>query len=217
MSDNSHHRHRPGRETTFRYRSLFTALGAMVDNRRGNISHRFRQRLVWIRIVMLGILLVDLALLAFANIFVEGGRGGYWPGMGAVFGGLLIGIIIIRIARPALYLDWIAAGVLQAGLGIILSRDPTLSFIPAFILFCGVFAVLAMLRLWIAATLTPGKGSASLMAGGLTSMFCIAWAIVDRLTGSVVTPDAILATDLMLTGASIIGFGLTLRQPPKAS
>lgn len=178
------------------------------------ISNRFRRPSDWIRLVALGILLVDLAVLSFMNTLTGWGMNGYWPGMGAIFGGLLIAIIIIRVARPALYLDWIAVGALQAALGLILSRDPQLAAAPGFALFCLVFVALGLLRLWIGVTLEPGKGAASLMAGGLTSLFCVAWVMLDRFAAIGVASDVIVATDLLLTGFSIVGFGLALRHPP---
>ncbi len=207
--------HQSGRAlSAARVPTFFGIFRAAISNRRRAISNRFRQPSDWIRLVALGILLIDLAALSLLNTLSGWGVNGYRPGMGAVFGGLLTGIITIRVARPALYMDWIATGILQIGLGFILSGEPQLAAMPAFALFCILFAALGTVRLWIGATLEPGKGAASLMAGGLTSLFCVAWAVIDRFAAIGVASDVIVATDLLLTGISIVGFGLALRHPP---
>lgn len=207
--------HQPGRAlSAARVPAVFDVIHQAVSSRRRIIFNRFRQPSDWIRFVALGVLLVALAVLSFMNTLTRWGMNGYWPGMGAMFGGLLTGIIIIRLSRPELYLDWIAAGILQIGLGLMLSRDAQLVAPSEFALFCLVFVALGTLRLWIGATLEPGKGTASLMAGGLTSLFCVGWAILERFAAIGVAWDVIVATDLLLTGFSIFGFGLALRHPP---
>lgn len=179
-----------------------------ISSRRRLTANRFRQPTDWIRLVMLGILLINLAALSLIQSLTDRRMDGYFPGMGTIFGGLLIGIIILRIARPAVYLDWIAAAILQVSLGFFLAQQPGLLSGSTFALFCLIFIILGIVRLWIGVTREPGKGAASLMAGALTSLFCVTWAVFDRFATLGVSPDVILATDLILTGASVIGFGL---------
>jgi len=182
----------------------------MILKRRATTARRFRKSSDSIRFVVLGVLLIDFAALALVNAVIDGSLGGYWVGMAPVFGGILIMIIIVRVARPALYLDWIALGVLEVILGLLLADGPFvygLSFLlPLFL----CFGMLALLRVWIGLTLPPGKGAASLLAGGLAGLFCLSWMIVDQFIISVVEPDTILAVDLLLTGLAIVGFGLSL-------
>jgi hypothetical protein len=160
---------------------------------------------------MLGILLVNLAVLTFANTHLDRNIGGYRPGMGFVFAGLLVGIIVLRIARPLLYLDWIAVGLLKIILGVILGSAPSQTTLLAFISFSLVFTILAMLKVWIGIAFPPGKAAASLTAGGFVSLFCVAGVVVTRMAKLGISVDTILAIDLTITGFSIIGFGLAMR------
>jgi uncharacterized membrane protein HdeD (DUF308 family) len=76
--------------------------------------------------------------------------------MAATFGGLILAIIMIRISRPKLYVDWILIGIAYLGLGLMLMRDPLLSSRTLFAFFCVLLAASALLTLWIGATLAAG-------------------------------------------------------------
>ncbi|MFB9948708.1 hypothetical protein ACFFP0_07600 [Rhizobium puerariae] len=193
--------------------SLLTLKSAIL-NRRKVTSERFHQPSAWLRLIVLGVLLVDLAILTFANTQFGRNISGYWPGMGFVFGGLLIGIIIMRLARPLLYLDWIAVAVLKIVLGFMLARDPLQTALPAFLLFSFAFTILGVLKIWIGISFPFGRAAASLTAGGLVSLFIVAGLVVDRVAELGIGADTILAIDLTIAGLSIIGFGLALRPPP---
>lgn len=205
----------PGRAfRTLRVPDLLSSLHAAVEARRRRMAERFHGPSDWLRLVVLGSLLITLALPALVgsipNLKVEG----YSPGMASMFGGLLLAIIIVRIGRPAIYFDWIAVGLLYVGIGVLLSANPWLSPVRAFVLFCLLFTASALLRTWIGVTL-DARGSDWLTANGLTALFCVAWAIGCRvMAASRPSPDVIVAVDLMLTGLSIAGFGLSLRGRP---
>jgi len=207
--DPRHQRGRALRRT--RVPRSLQALQNTISERRHVTSDRFRQPLAWLRLVVLGILLVNLALLTFANTQFERNIGGYLPGMGFVFAGLLVGIIVLRIARPFLYLDWIASGLLMIVLGIMLGTAPSQVTLLAFVPFGFVFTILGMLKVWIGITFPPGKAAASLIAGGFVSLFCVAGVVVARVAKLGISVDTILAIDLTITGFSIICFGLALR------
>src|SRR3546814_20636128 len=82
---------------------------------------------------------------------------GYWPGMSAIFGGLLISIIILRIARPRIYWDWAALGILEVGLGVLLTLDPLLASALDSLLFYGLLAMSAVQLCVIGTSLRPGR------------------------------------------------------------
>ncbi|WLD96324.1 hypothetical protein PX860_12280 [Agrobacterium leguminum] len=129
---------------------------------------------------------------------------GYIPGMESIFGGLLVSVIIMRIGRPDLYIDWICAGIVQVCLGFILVKSPDLEYFSVFFI---AMLLLATLRVFIGMTIP----SASLWAGGLTTFFCLASSTLDRVASFALAPDVIVATDLALTGISIASFGLSIR------
>lgn len=185
-----------------------------VQKRRGKISDRFNQPNGGLRLIMLGVLLIDLAVIALSVDFFNLRLPDYWPGMASIFGGLLISIIIIRISRPKLFWDWIALGTLHTTLGFLLTKSPSLWSSQSFVVFCALLLATAILRLWIGATLVQWNGRSYLLASGLTGLFCTGWAVATRLTSSPTSPDFILAVDLLITGLSIAGLGLSLRQSP---
>src|SRR3546814_1227624 len=86
----------------------------------------------------------NLAVLGFLSSSAGRLMPGYWPGMSAIFGGLLISIIILRIARPRIYWDWAALGILEVGLGVLLKLDPLLASALDSLLFYGLLAMAAV-------------------------------------------------------------------------
>ncbi len=105
------------------------------------------------RLVALGAIVVNLAALGLTGPIFGSRLADYSPGFPAIFSGAMLCIIVIRIGRPALYLDWIASGLLYIGLGSLLSSHAVTASPMAFALFCALFLASALLRIWIAATL----------------------------------------------------------------
>ncbi|NSY98910.1 hypothetical protein [Agrobacterium tumefaciens] len=191
--------------------SFFPWFCRLLHGGRDSGSSRFRQPSDWLRMVALGVVLVDFAILSLANRFLDRNFEGYLPGLGSILGGLLFAIIILRLARPALYPDWIAIGVLQAAMGCVVSIDSELQSAGAFLLICCLLLALSLLRLWVGETVRPRRGAASLLAGGLTTLFLMMWLIVDHCLGIGAGPDILLAADLLVAGFTMISFGLSLR------
>jgi uncharacterized membrane protein HdeD (DUF308 family) len=191
-----------------RLSSLLSTLGTAA--RRNRVAGRFTGPVDWLRLVVLGVVLVNLAALALAHAIFNGNTPN-GSGLSAIFSGLMLWIAVIRIGRPAIYLDWIVSALLYIGLGFVLAGHAALVSTHVFGLFCLLFIASALLRTWIGATLEAGGGTAWLMAGGLTGLFCVVWMIVMRLGAIDVNPDLILSVDLMVHGVSIAGFGLSLR------
>jgi hypothetical protein len=153
---------------------------------------------------------MNLAGLALAHAIFNGNTPN-GSGLSAIFGGLMLWMAVIRIGRPAIYLDWIVSALLYISLGFALASNSALGSTLVFGLFCFLFIASALLRTWIGATLEAGGGTAWLTAGGLTGLFCVAWMIVMRLGAIDINPDFVLSVDLMVHGVSIAGFGISLR------
>lgn len=205
--------HSPGRAIPrLRVPDLPRVFQALAFRRRRKTAGRFQGPYDWRRMFALGVILIDLAVLALANSVLGRIIAGYCPGMASIFGGLLLAIIIIRLGRPALYFDWIANGLLHIGLGLLLTKDPFLLSWSSFLLFSILLAGSALLMTWIGMTLDIPGGRAWLMAGGLASLICVAWLVVERLTVTFVEPDVVLGVVLLLLGLSIAGLGLSLKR-----
>jgi hypothetical protein len=187
-----------------------SALRDATFRRRCNTRGRFRGPYDWKRLFALGIVLINVAAIGIANVVLDRGLGAYRPGMASLFAGLLLSIIMVRIGRPQLYLDWIAKGIFYSWLGSILLGDPALESVWSFSLF--YILLVGLLIIWIGATLGPDDGRAWLVAGGLSNLLCAAWATVDRCVAQHIEPDLVLSTSLLLLGLSICGFGLSLRK-----
>ncbi|EJN06751.1 hypothetical protein [Phyllobacterium sp. YR531] len=185
---------------------------SLVYRRRGKVSGRFNGPYDWTRLVALGVVLISLASLALTNSILGRNFVGYWPGMSSIFGGLLLSIVLTRMGRPVLYLDWIANGVVRVGLGFLLSNDSLFASTLSLVLFCSLFTTSAVLTIWIGLTLNIVNGRAWLVAQGLVGLFCVAWTIFDHFTLANIRPDVILAVDLLLHGLAIAGVGLSLRR-----
>ncbi|MDP9857520.1 hypothetical protein [Agrobacterium tumefaciens] len=191
--------------------SLISWLHRLLDKGRDSGSRRFNQPSDWLRLVALGVVLIDFAILSLANRFIDRHFEGYLAGLGPILGGLLFAIIVLRLARPSIYPDWITIGLLQAAVGCIVSIDPELRSTGAFTVVCFLLLTLSGLRLWAGETLRPRRGAASLLAGGCTTPFIILWMIADRCFGLGTGPDMVLTADLLVAGSTIILFGLSLR------
>lgn len=191
--------------------SLFPQLRRFIHWGRESGANRFQKPSDWMRIVALGMILLDFALLSLANRFLERNVEGYLPGLESILGGLVFAIIILRLARPAFYPDWIAIGLLQTVMGCVVSIDPELHSAGAFSVVCSLLLALSGLRLWTGEMVRPRRGAASLLAGGGTTPFLILWLIADRHFGLGTGPDMVLAADLLVAGFTIILFGLSLR------
>jgi uncharacterized membrane protein HdeD (DUF308 family) len=183
-----------------------------LSSRRRRFSQRFDKPNQWVRLVVLGAILIYFSAVALANSVFGVRMANYWPGMASIFGGLLLSIIVIRISRPKVYLDWILAGSLHTVLGIMVTEHPLLLPTSAFAIFCVLLTSLAVVRVWIGLTAEWMSGGTWLVASGLSGLFCVAWAILSRYFFITTSPDVILTTDLLLTGLSISGFGFALRR-----
>ncbi|MFG1304744.1 hypothetical protein V5F34_11510 [Xanthobacter autotrophicus] len=185
---------------------------SVLRARRNRVAGRFHGGVDGLRLVVLGVLLMCLASLGLAGPLFKMQIPDYGPGNSAIFGGLMLCIAIIRIGQPALYLDWIASGLLYIGLGLTLlwlSIAASTLLVP---LLCILFLASALLRLWIAMTIdSPGDGTAWLAAGALIGLFSAAWILVMELAEGGIDRDVVLSVDLMLYGLSIAGLGQSLQ------
>src|SRR3546814_12983130 len=131
--------------------------------------------------------------------------------MAALCGGLLIAIIILRIARPRIYWDWAALGILEVGLGVLLKLDPLLASALDSLLFYGLLAMAAVQLCVIGTSLRPGKAWAWLGAAGIANLVVATLGCLDHFAAKVISVDTALLTTLMIIGLSLIGFGMSLR------
>ncbi len=187
-------------------------LYAVIHARQKRTLSRFAG--VGSRLVVLGVILELMAGFVLIDPVLGIKIPDYVPGTSALFGGAMVCMTISRISYPKIYLDWILVGLLYVSLGCILSGNGAiLSSILSFIFFCIFFLTSALTRIWIALTYAiQGRKRAWLMMGGLTGLLCAALIIIARAKGINVNHDIVLATDLMLHGLSVAGYGMSIRE-----
>lgn len=168
----------------------------------------------WRRLCALGAMLSGLAGVPVASFLVGGLTGDYLTGLASIVGGLLQFLLVLRIGSPDIYGDWISLGLLDACLGVVLTFDPGLAFWMSPALFTLLLAASSLVRIWIGLTLATGSAFTWLGTSGLMGLFLLLWlwgathafSGFDRL----VAVDLVLRVDLLLRGAAIVGFGLSL-------
>lgn len=183
---------------------------ARYDRTRG----RFGAPGCWRRLCALGAMVSGLAGVPIASFLVGGMTGDYMGGLASIVGGLLQFLLILRIGSPDIYGDWISLGILDTCLGVVLTLDPGLAFWMSPALFTLLLAASSLLRIWIGLTLATGSAFTWLGTSGLMGLFLLLWlwgathafSGFDRL----VAVDLVLRVDLLLRGAAIVGFGLSL-------
>lgn len=196
------------------------AVGALIGfvlAERERTAHRFEGFGAWRRMLALGVMLAGLAGIPVLDLTIYGLNGSYFPGMASLFAGFLQALLILKIASPEVYPDWVALGGLDILIGTVLLIDPTLAegwSLPGF----GVcFAASALIRIWIGLTFRRANAFTWIGSSGLVGLFLLGWFLVVLLTtvdfrlDSPVAADMMLRADLTLRGVALMGLGLSLR------
>lgn len=181
-----------------------------IRYRRFANRRRFAQPLAWIRVVALGIVLLNLAILMLLASYNRLPTQGFDPGIGALFGGALVGIIIVRIGSPKLYWDWILLATLIAISGSLVSARADSSSDITCAPVIATLAFGATTKIWIGRTHPPAL-MAPLLAGGITSLFCAVTLVIDYVFRVGIGPGRIVSIDLGITGLAIIYAGFASR------
>ncbi|UYZ10914.1 hypothetical protein CFBP5507_25685 (plasmid) [Agrobacterium salinitolerans] len=193
-------------------RAPFTILRRTITKAQRQRHDYFKKPSDWLRVVMLGVILLQLAIIAFASNLFGRVEIDYVLGTGNMVAGVFSLFILVKIARPKSYTDWLIEAFLQLTIGAIVASDHMLDTVLSFSTAIVAFMLLFMVRLWIAVTMFHRLGYASLAAGAVTTIFLLCWLIASKLTSIILVADTILATDLAIRAISIIMFGLALRK-----
>lgn len=193
------------------------ALLARILAQRERTARRFSGFGAWRRVLALGVMLAGLAGIPVLDLTIYGVNGAYFPGMASLFAGFLQALIILKIASPEVYPDWVVLGVLDILIGALLLVDPTLAAGWSLAAFCLCLAASALVRVWIGMTFRDANAFVFIGASGLVGLFLLAWFLVAVFSSNdvgidlPVAADLVLRADLTLRGAAIMGFGVSLR------
>jgi hypothetical protein len=194
---------------------LARGVTAAVLRTRARQEERFSGVHDWRRLILLGGLLIDMSLVGIAAPSLMLTLAGYWPGLAGTFGGLVIGIIMIKLSRPGIYWDWTMLGAIQVGLGIVLKTSPYLARSQDTTVFFGLLLIVALLLLWIGATTRQSTGRAWIGAGGLAVLLITVFGLIDHIAIGLLRPEVVVLTTMTLIGVSVFGFGISLRPKMK--
>ncbi|NTF00099.1 hypothetical protein G6M16_024450 (plasmid) [Agrobacterium tumefaciens] len=192
--------------------SGFFSLQRLPFQNNSNRSHeRFGGGRDWRRLIALGTIVVNLSALGLLSSSFGRPMPDYWPGMPAIFSGLVIAIIIMRIGRPKIYWDWVSLGALEITLGVLLKNDPVLASALYALPFYGLLAMSAVQLGVIGASIKPNKAWTWLGAGGAANIIVTTLGCIDHFTSKSISAETALMTTLMIIGLSLIGLGKSLR------
>ncbi|WP_152025791.1 hypothetical protein [Agrobacterium tumefaciens] len=188
----------------------FGPMGRLLLRMRQARQNRFDGNGDWRRIMALGVVTVDFAILGFFSS--AAGLSGYMPGTASMFGGLIICIIMLRLSRPAIFLDWTFFGIVQVLLGIQVQTGLS-SDVPVgtAMFYLGLVASAVLLIVIGIQTHLP-EGRAWLLAGGICSMIISVASIAEAVTSGHLGPDNTLLITLMIAGLSVVGMGVSLKK-----
>lgn len=162
-------------------------------------------------------MLAGLAGIPVLDFTIYGINGSYFPGMASLFAGFLQALLVLKIASPEVYPDWVVLGLFDILLGALLLIDPSLAEGWSLAAFCLCLAASALVRIWIGVTFRAANAITFIGTSGLVGLFLLAWFLVAVLSSRDVSldlpvaADLVLRADLALRGAAIMGFGVSLR------
>lgn len=191
---------------------LTSAVRDLVLSERNRLRNRFLGPNQWRRLLCLGLILFDFAVVAIFSRMYRLSMIDYETGTASVIGGVTLAILAFRIARPDFFADWVFLGALHMVAGFMLYKDPYQSSSMAFAGFVLALLSASMLTTWIGATTFPFAGRAWIMAAGITSFLCTVGVIADYMTYAALYPETVADIMLMLLGLSLFGLAISIRR-----
>lgn len=164
------------------------------------------------RFIALGVVLVHISIIAFGNIGGGLRMLGYAPGFASIFGGAITMLIFVRLRDLTTYRMWILASAIEIAVGAMAFAETSTQSLLNVALVTGLLFVLSVLKISIGRRFSGRRASASLISSGLITFACSLVYATCRATHIPIETDAILATDLSVTGLALMFFGTDLRR-----
>lgn len=177
---------------------------------RNSYGARFDHRSDWLRLVSLGIFIITFGTLALANNLVPERIPGHFGGGTAIFSGAILFVLIQKISRTRIYLDWTLNGVSFMAVGCVLYANEALDHSYSLVLFCTFLLASGLSRIWIGYTTEPQAASWILSSGSI-ALLAVLWIVGAQVLQISTSPSNVLAFDILFQGVSIVGFGLSLK------
>ena len=183
-----------------------------IDRSRRIFKDRFGNDGDWLRIVFLGAILITLSTVAIADALADEHLPGHIGGSSAIFGGIAVVLFVIKIARGALYWDWLLSAIFYLLAGLALSCDENLTYVSSLLCVCSLMLACGAIRIWIGLTAFPEEGASWILCSGLVDVSTGIWMAVLWALAAPTTITLIFAFDTLFQGIAIAGFGLSLKE-----
>lgn len=165
---------------------------------------------IWRRLIVLGVVVVLLACLGLAPSLAPASTG-HEAGLSAIFGGIVIAIVALKMRRDKSHLHWFLFAASLIVLGVLIQQDAGVASDPKATCFFLALAGLSYFQYRLGSVQTNSAVASWIRAGGLTNLLIAASAIVDRVNFQFLSADTILSATVLITGISIAGGGIVLR------
>ena len=196
-----------------RYRMRESGTENAIVRYRRLLKGRFRGGRDWLRLVFLGVILVALSTVFLADALAVQRLPGHLSGGSAIFDGIAIVLFVTKIARGALYLDWLLGAVSCLLAGLLLSRDEDFTYPLSLLYVVSLMFASGAARIWIGLTASPEEGASWILCSGLVAMLCGLWiAFASLLAMPTTLAPLIFVFDALFGGIAIVGFGMSLKE-----
>ncbi|WP_371420017.1 hypothetical protein [Tardiphaga sp.] len=170
---------------------------------------RFSAAKDWLRLSLLGGLLLTFSCLLLMSDVLRMAVVGDSPGVAAMLAGMTIAIFLIKIAERRLYLDWLTYGAFGIGIGYALVAISTYSDSWSPLCLIALMIASGATRLWIGLTM-PYCSGRWMQSSGYVAIIGAAFVGIGYLLETPIRPNAIVGGDLLFQGVAIVGLGLSL-------
>lgn len=166
----------------------------------------------WGWFVALGVILVVLALFAFANLLAATLASVLFVGAMMTVGAVFHIIHAFQVTRWSGFFFWLLSGLLYGAAGVIILFNPVLGAAVLTLLFAVALIVSGIFRIWWSYKVKPMTGWGWMLASGIVTLLVGLLFTMQWPANSLILLGIVLAVDLTFQGVAAIAFGLALKR-----
>lgn len=177
-------------------------------------TESFRRELgsTWGWLVALGVALLALGVFAFLNLVTATRAAVYIMGVLMIIAAVFKIVGVLRVRTWSGFAWYLFSALLYGAAGVIAVSNPTLGAQALTLALAFALMLSGGTRIWWAAILSPMPGAGWITASGIVSVVAGVVFLIGWPANTVYLLGLVLAIDLMFQGASLIGWGATLKR-----
>jgi len=175
------------------------------------LEHRFGHGSDGRRLVILGGLVICFGALGLGDAWAPTSTPDHFSGGSAIFSGTAVLLLIQKISKTRIYIDWMLSAIFYIGAGLALYADEALDQILPLVLVCACLFASGWSRIWIGITGKPQDAASWMLSSGFIALLSAVWIAGDQAFHIPTAPSIILAFDALCQGISTACFGLSLK------